>query len=507
MKVPRELRLVIFILGAAIVLPRLFAQTAGRQNAAFPSLDADPRAGELAGRARDGVYTWQDLTDIALWASGAEQSARNRRGASYRGIVIAAAEELLASPDLPRDTRERGDYVLGFTHKQFLKGYSETQTRLDEIIDTGRYNCVSSAALYAILAAAAGLDVRAVMTKDHAFATVDTGTEVVDVETTNPYGFDPGSRREFHDAFGTLTGFAYVPSRNYRDRADISLLELCSLILSNRIADLEKRNRYAEAVPLAVNRAALLAGRKDPVSSPFFQDGEQDLLDRLLNYGASLVNGGRETDALAWAEYAGSRHPGGEAGEKRWQEFTFTALNNLTVRLIRAGKLADARAALDRYGDGLDPAGYDKLDTQVLDAELLDMANGLGKTANAADILAAIDEAARDSRLPAARITELRNFVIIGEGNRLAQTQAGEAAAVAFTEEAIAQYGGNARLNEALSVHRQNRIADLHNRFARLFNGKNYEEARSHIRKALEEFPGNRQLQQDLDRAEQALRH
>jgi tetratricopeptide (TPR) repeat protein len=506
MKIPKGFQVVIFMLGAVIVLPRLFAQPAGRQNAVFPSLDVDSHAGELARRAENGVYTWRDLTDIALWASGAERSSRNRGGASYRDIVIAAAEELLASPDLPRDAQMRGDYVLGFAHRKFLKGYVETQTRLDEIIDTGRYNCVSSAVLYAILAAAADLDVRGVMTRDHAFITVDTGTNVVDVETTNPYGFDPGSRREFHDAFGKLTGFAYVPSRNYQDRANISLLELCSLILSNRIADLEKRNRYAEAVPLAVNRAALLAGRKDPVSSPFFQDGEKDLLDRLLNYGASLVNGGRETDALVWAGYAGSRYPGGKAGEKRWREFTFTALNNLTVRLVRAGKTADARAALDRYGAGLGPSDYNKLDSQLLDAELLAMANGLGKTAEAAGILAAIDRAAHDSRLPAARITELRNFVIIGEGNRLAKTQAGGAAAIAYTEEAIAHYGRNVHLDEALKAHRQNRIADLHNRFARLFNSKNYKDALSHIGKALEEFPDNRQLQQDLNLAEQALR-
>jgi tetratricopeptide (TPR) repeat protein len=487
----------IFILCTAIALPRLFAQSSARQNTAFPSLEADPLAMELVRRGQGGVYTWQDLTDIALWASGAAQSPRE--------IIIAAAEELRRSPELPADKKRRGEYVLTFMHKKFLKGYTENQTRLDGIINTGRYNCVSSAVLYAILAMAADLDVRAVMTKDHAFVTVDTGAELIDVETTNPYGFDPGNRQDFHDDFGKVTGFAYVPSRNYRDRTDISLLELCSLILSNRIADLERRNRYAEAVPLAVNRAALLANRRDPASSPFLQDGEKDLIDRLLNYGAALLNGGRETDALAWAAYAGSRHPGDAAGEKRWQDFTFAALNNYMVRLIRAGKPADARSALDQYGASLSPANYDELDGQTLNAELLQRANGLGKTETAAGLLSAIDEAARGSRLSAARIAELRGFVVINEGNRLTQT-AGAQAAIAFTEKAIAQYGRNSRFDEALRMHRQNRVSDLHNRFARLFNGKNYEEARTHIRAALEEFPGNRQFQQDLNTVEQALR-
>jgi tetratricopeptide (TPR) repeat protein len=487
----------------ALIAPLgVFAQTDARRAAAFPDLAADPRAGELAGRAAD--CRWQDLIDIALWASGA--SAPNQTEPLYREIIRAAAEELRRSPELPRDARERGEYVLAFTHRTFLKRYVENQTRLDELLTSGRYNCVSSAVLYAIFALAADLDVQGVMTRDHAFATINTGTEIIDVETTNPYGFDPGSRREFHDAFGRLTGFSYVPSRNYRDRTGISLLELCSLILSNRIADLERRNRFEEAVPLAINRAALLANRRDPVSSPFFQDGEKDLLDRLYNYGGWLINSGREIDALAWAEYAGARYSGGDSGEKRWLELQFMALNNYAARLMRANRIADARAALDQYGAALAPPDYARLDSLLLDAELVTMANGLASGGDIAGVLAALDTAARESRLPAARISELRNNVLINEGNRLAQTPAGARAAIAFIETAIARYGGSARLTEALRVHRQNRIADLHNGFARLFNRGDYGEALSHIQEALAEFPGNRQLQQDLSAAERASR-
>ena len=126
---------------------------------------------------------------------------------------------------------------------------------------------------------------RAVAARDHAFASFHWGDESWDVETTNPYGFDPGSRREFHDQFGKATGFTYVPARNYRDRTAISPLELVSLIIHNRIAEAESRGRYAGAVTLALNRAVLLEGRKDPALSNFFTDPRQDLNDRILNYG------------------------------------------------------------------------------------------------------------------------------------------------------------------------------------------------------------------------------
>ncbi|GHT74107.1 hypothetical protein FACS1894124_3490 [Spirochaetia bacterium] len=516
-------RFALLLASLLMLLPpgqELYAQSAGRQTAAqvpvFPVLDADPPARDLALRAQDGVYTWQDLADIALWASGAPEYpplGRNQRGLgadrSYKEIIAAAAAELRDSPDLPADPRDRGEYVLTFMYEKFMNAYSLNQTRLDEIFTTGRYNCVSSAVLYTILATAAGLDVRGVMTRDHAFATVNTGTESIDVETTNRYGFDPGSRREFHDNFGTATGFAYVPARNYRDRVSISPLELTSLILSNRIAELESRTRYGEAVPLAVNRAALLANRQDPVSSPFFADGEQDLLDRLFNYGSSLLKAGKETDALAWVEAAAVRYPGRTGApdtvDPRWPEFTYAALNNYFIKLIRANRFAEAHDTLSRYASWLSAANSRTLDALILDAELLRRVNALGKTEDAETLLLAIDDVRREALLPANRTEELRNFVILKEGEQLAARQ-GPLAAIVYTEAAITRYGQNTQLDQALRVHRQNRAVDLHNSFAKLFNSRDYEAAREQAQSALEEFPGNRQLQSDLSTAEQALR-
>jgi hypothetical protein len=285
----------------------------------FPVLEPDRQAAEFARRGQTGPYTWQDLAEISLWASGADAASSPARGQpSYRALIGAAVEELKSAADLPKNERERGEYVLGFMHKKFLKSYSSMQTRIDTILSSGRYNCVSSAALYLILAGAVNLEAKGVMTRDHAFITVYAGDEAIDVETTNPYGFDPGNRREFHDGFGKLTGFAYVPARNYRDRTTIGALELVSLILSNRIAELEGRSRYAEAVPLAVNRASLLKGRRDGVSSSLFADPEKDLIDRLLNYGASLIKAGKEEDALRWAALGSAAYPDPE----RWQEFS-----------------------------------------------------------------------------------------------------------------------------------------------------------------------------------------
>ncbi|MDR1618735.1 MAG: hypothetical protein LBS06_06795, partial [Treponema sp.] len=273
-----------------------------------------------------------------------------------------------------------------------------------------------------------------------------------DVETTNPYGFDPGSRREFHDQFGKLTGFAYVPARNYQDRSGISPLELVSLILHNRVAEAESRFRYAEALNLALTRAALLEGRENPAVSNFFTDPRQDLNDRILNYGASLLNGGKEEEGLAWAAYAKEAYTG---TDKRWQEYTGALISNRTVKLCRAGHFDQARAFLAGTESLLDGAARRRLEILVTDAELTNLANAAGQDGGTAGVLRRIDEAEFSGLLSPARARELRDHV-----NR-------------------------------------RRLANFHNRFAVAFNKRDYPLARQILEEALGEFPDNRQLRAD----------
>jgi tetratricopeptide (TPR) repeat protein len=479
------------VLSVVGLTPRLSAQAIR-----FPALDPDPMALEYAGRAE---YSWQDIGDIALWASVTGlQGAPD--GAAEAELIGNAVAELLAMPDLGADPKTRGESVLVFMHRRFLKGYTENQTRLDEIFRTGRYNCVSSAALYTIFAVAAGLDVHGVMTKDHAFVTVNTGTELIDVETTNRLGFDPGNRREFHDGFGKLTGYAYVPARNYRDRIAISQLELVSLILSNRISDLERRNRYVEAVPLAINRAALLQDRPNPTAASFFTDPRQDLTERLLNYGSSLMKAGQEAAALQWAAQAGDRYPDNE----RWQEFVYAALNNLVVKHIRSQRLDEARSALEAHAAVLTADNFSRLEAVIVDAELMQRATASWTGGEAETLLLSIDDALDRGALTERRARELRSFVVVKEGERLSASE-GSPAAISYIEAALAQYGRDSQMESAVRVYRSNRIAELHNAFAGLYNRGDYDEAARLIRSALEEFPGNRNLTQDLNLAERAL--
>jgi tetratricopeptide (TPR) repeat protein len=461
---------------------------AAQSQTVFPALEPDPLA-EIYARRAQGECSWADLAEISLWASGSGGEAgalMNRLGEAVR--------ELGGSPELPRSPRERGEYILTWMHDKFLRAYSLPQTRLDALLTGGRYNCVSSAVLYLILGNAAGLEIRGVMTRDHAFAAVRAGDEWIDVETTNPYGFDPGNRREFHDQFGKVTGFAYVPARNYRDRADISPLELISLIFSNRIAELERQNRFAEAVPLAINRAALLpggaSGAGEPV--PFFEDPRRDLMNRLFNLGAFLLKNGREEDALRWAALAGVRYP----DEERWQEFIFAAANNRLIKQIRAGRLADARDSLNLLAPVLGAANFDRLDTVLTDTELMDGASRIKNAGEARAVIAAIGRAEGRRILPAARAGELRVFAVEKAASLFAAAR-DWTGAIAWLEEALEQYGPSSRLEQNLRNARSNLAIDYHNRFAAAWNRRDREEAERILEEGLTLFPGNQQLLAD----------
>ncbi|MDR3343021.1 MAG: hypothetical protein LBT14_09615 [Treponema sp.] len=489
-------KVVVLLIEALCVAAGLEAQTA----IPFPKLEADSQAYTYAQMEPVDGYSWQQLVELSLWASGAGASAPGSRQPSFAGILREAVEELRMSPGLPLYPQEKGAYVLAFMHKKFLKSYSERQTRIDTILSAGTYNCVSSAVLYMIFAVSIGLDVQGVMTRDHAFVTINTGSLSIDVETTNPYGFDPGNRREFHDNFGALTGFVYVPARNYRDRTSISQLELVSLILTNRISSLEARNRFNEAVPLALNRVALLSQRRNPVASPLFPDPQKDLTAHLRNFGTSLANAGKEQDALRWALLVETRYP-----DEDWQDFIYTLMNNLLVKLLQAQQVSEAWNLLNANASRLSPGNVTTFSLMILDTELVQRTAGIRTTSDVEAVLAILSDAKTVSILPAGRTMELRTFVLL-KGGELLAAEEGWFAAINFIETAITRYGSNVQLESRLQAFRTNRVAQLHNAFVNLFNRRNYEGAHQFILEALEEFPGNRHLATDLELVEKVIK-
>jgi len=463
------------------------------QNTTFPRLTPDPKALEYYRLGEKSEYSWTALAQISLWASGDTSISNIDK-------IRDASDSIKNAVDLPASDRDRAEYILKFMHKNIIKSYSLYQTRIDTMLSTGRYNCVSSAVLYMVLCQSLGINAKGVMTKDHAFITITIGDTDIDVETTNAYGFDPGNRKEFHDQFGRLTGFSYVPAKNYRDRQTISRIELVSLIMNNRIVDHERQNQFADSVPVAIDRAALLAGNALTVGSikdtqdTIFTDPQEDLMDRLLNFGAMLLRAGKEEESLQWAAAASPVYP----DEKRWQEFIMAAVNNHLMKFIKANKQADARKFLDGQRPVLSQANYDKLDALLIDSELLGIANQIRAAADGDAVVNAIEQARNSGKIPEKRAIELITFAVQKTAASLSTSPAGNwRAAIQYVEVYLSRFGANRELEQALNIYRSNLATDYHNRFAAEWNKKNYTEAERILNEGLAEFPKDRQLLSD----------
>jgi tetratricopeptide (TPR) repeat protein len=479
-----------------------------------PELKASPVFYELASQGHDSDYTWETLAEMALYASSVQYSSTGERKmpepqtiGSYMQEIRSAVEILQSS--LPDDLKERGDYVLKFMHDSFLKSYSTNQTRLDVLLDRGSYNCVSSAVLYMILGVAAGLDVAGVLAPEHAFALVTIGGERIDVEATTKYGFDPGAKQEFHDDFNGMTGFVYVPAENYRQRASLSRVELVSLIFSNRLSDLLKRNRIAETLPLAMDYAVLLSSRETLVSSALFSTPESVVMDALVNYGSALTQQKKYTSALEWAVSIGTRYREESFwNAELWQELYSTTVYNALVILLNEGRTDEARLLLTTQNTQFPLSDYNTLDSLVVLSEVQSLAESVSSADDTAAALAAIDRALQNpsfSRANRQALEQMRTFVLLREGERRAG-EFGDRDAISWLEGAVKRYGSNKDITRALGVYRSNRAIGFHNEFAELYNAGKYEKALAIIQQGLAEFPDNRQLKTDLGLAEKAVK-
>ena len=212
------------------------------------------------------------LTGAALEFSGIPGTTVDLYKAEIENLFARVAVEVTGS----NDPAVRAEKILLFLHEHILKVYDVRQTKVDILLKEGSFNCVSSAVLYLLLCRSIELKVWAVRTADHAFCRVQAGNTAYDVETTSPAGFDPGSKKEFKDEFGKVTGFSYVSPANYAGRQEVDERGLLALILYNRVAFLSEDRDYRAALGPAVDAYTLL--------------GDEESYDRLIVAFSNLAS-------------------------------------------------------------------------------------------------------------------------------------------------------------------------------------------------------------------------
>ena len=178
------------------------------------------------------------------------------------------------------DAETRGRAVLKFLYRDYLKTYSFNQTRIDIALETGMYNCVSSGLLYMVAAKAAGLTVCGQRTTEHAFCSVYVPNKI-DVETTNPYGFNPGSKEAIENE-DKIERYYVVPKKYYSNRQEVTDVVFAGLIASNVCALYIDKEDYMNAVPLGAARYEAI--RLENNKTKAITDARRDLDILATNY-------------------------------------------------------------------------------------------------------------------------------------------------------------------------------------------------------------------------------
>lgn len=201
------------------------------------------------------------LLAFALVASGDHRDLASH--AQYRERIDRFVADLQPGIDAA-DEWHRGYEINRAMHRVFsgaetsdLGSYALDQAHLTGIFTSGKYNCLSSALLYVVLARGFSMTVRGVLVPTHAFVELGAaGGKILEVETTSNTGFDWVHDARFYKEsaaqWSSNRGLRPVTPSDYEHR---DILEpyrfIARAMLDGRAGDMEQdRARLAELAAL-----------------------------------------------------------------------------------------------------------------------------------------------------------------------------------------------------------------------------------------------------------------
>jgi tetratricopeptide (TPR) repeat protein len=146
------------------------------------------------------------LLALAVFSSG---NVRNMEVYhQYHKKVTDFVKKIKPAVDKENGVYEKGNIIFSEMCKVFindkpadteLKGYRYNQSQITELLRTGKFNCISSALLYMILARFFDLDVWGAEVPSHIFLHIKTPDEkLIDIETTTKRGYGFTHDREYY---------------------------------------------------------------------------------------------------------------------------------------------------------------------------------------------------------------------------------------------------------------------------------------------------------------------
>ena len=461
-------------------------QTFYAQETQFPGLEP---SNALAAVKYNGVneLSGEQVIRLGLVFSGVlpESESWNEYLDIYRGLE----KEVVDFSGGQADQAIVGEKILTLMYERTLVQYVEHQTKLDEMFFEGTYNCVSASVLYMALAKAAGLTVIPQRTPDHCFCTVVARGNKIDVETTNPMGFNPGTRRVVSKK-NNSTHYAVVPQKKYNGRHEVSDYMLVSLVSRNISALSMDRKDFTTAVMAAATRFVFTEPDADPKN-----DARYDFDTVVCNYAAELQRQKRHVDVLFWLDEVTERW----GFSQRLHETYDSAVYNCVVYFCNAKDVGSAKDIYSKRKDRVQEKTCREIEQMIFQGEVECALETINDDEEAlAYVKSAVENplAVENRELKAHLINLWENIWLNRVDYYGKQGLYLEGAAVA--DHGLEELPQSRKLKQAKEQCLYNHAVDYHNKFASYANKRDYESAMAVLEQGLLENPDSKVLQSDM---------
>lgn len=383
---------------------------------------------------------------------------------------------------------ERGEAILNALYSKVLKSYKLKQTKVDVAFDDGTYNCVSSALLYLALAADFNLDARAQETATHVFITVYLSDgRKVDVETTNPYGFNPGSKKIIpQENESSAEKYAVVPKNYYADSKEISDRRAVALVAKNLCSFFNDDDDYVHAVPLGAAYHHFVTKEKDLARLEF---------DRLTgNFAVYADKKDLSETGLDFLDRIFERYGKTSYLLKQYNDVAY----NSAIRTCNKYDFASAKENLEKRMENLTQENISSIRKLIFENQTLyewqklGTDDGIKYVQNARKSQYAVSDSSFRKNLE--NIEESlwsKKIMPLFDSKKYLD-------AAQICDEGILSIPQSSYLKEMKKVCVQNHAAEIHNQIIPLVNSGKYDEAIEILNEALKENPTGPYLKDDL---------
>lgn len=237
--------------------------------------------------ANRGGLTSMSLGEAILLASGATNDADRRQ---YLRQLDTITDDARSAASDARSPRELGQLLLKSLHDgPMAAGYEGGQANLVTLLKTRKYNCVSSAALFMIVAERLGLKVRMVEIPEHVYCEAFDGKKWVDVEPTNAHGFAANPNRKGIADIKARHGYEDGSPKAAEFRYPLSDLQFVAVVYFCHGTLLAKQNHYQAGVASKLFALAIDPNNPHAIDSTLQEIGRWcDALVADNNNGAAL---------------------------------------------------------------------------------------------------------------------------------------------------------------------------------------------------------------------------